>query len=117
VAALRAHRRAQDAARPRAETSRGHRGFVFCTGDGRPLDWRSVSRAFKALLRRAELPDVPFHALRHTAATLLIAQGVHPKVMQERLGHSSAATTLDLYGHLLPGLGREAAARLDDLLA
>ena len=70
-----------------------------------------------ALLRRAGLPDVPCHALRHTAAPRLIAQGVHPQVMQERLGHGSAATTLDRYGHLLLGLGREAAARLDALLA
>ena len=60
---------------------------------------------------------MPFRALRHTAATLLIAQGGHPKVMQERLAHASAATTLAPYGHLLPGLGREAAARLDTLLS
>ena len=59
---------------------------------------------------------MPCHALRHAAATPLIAPGVHPKVLEVRLGHGSAATTLDLYGHLLPGLGREAAARLDALL-
>jgi integrase len=60
---------------------------------------------------------VPFRPLRHTAATLLIAQGGHPKVMQARLAHASAATTLDPYGHLLPGLGQEAVARLNALLA
>ena len=75
-----------------------------------------MSRACKDLLRRAALPAVPSHALRHTAVALLIRQGVHPKVMQERLGHSSAATTLDYYGHLLPGLGRDAAVQLDALL-
>lgn len=112
VAALRDHRRAREGRRP----APGHHEPVFCTGAGRPLCWRNVSRAFAALLDDAALPRVPFHALRHTAATLLIAQGVHPKVMQERLGHSSAATTLDYYGHLLPGLGRDAAAKLDVLL-
>lgn len=117
VVALRAHRAAWGdmGALPRME--RGRDWIVFCTRDGQPLNWRSVSRAVKALLRRAGLPPVPFHALRQTAATLLITQGVHPKVMQERLGHASAATTLDMYGHFLLGVGRDAAECLDMLLA
>lgn len=113
VAMLRSHRREREE-RPPAP---GHYEPVFCTSTGKPLCWRNVSRVFKAQLRQAALPAVPFHALRHTAVALLIRQGVHPKVIQERLGHGSAATTLDYYGHLLPGLGRDAAARLDALLA
>jgi integrase len=68
-------------------------------------------------LTRAGLPDVPFHALRHTAATLLLLQGIHPKVVQERLGHSNTSMTLDTYSHLIPSMGRDAADKLDALLA
>lgn len=60
---------------------------------------------------------MPFHALRHTAATLLLLQGIHPKVVQERLGHSTIAMTLDTYSHLIPTMGRDAADKLDALLA
>ena len=55
--------------------------------------------------------------MRHTAATLLLLQGVHPKVVQERLGHATISMTLDTYSHLIPSLGRDAADRLDTLLA
>ena len=68
------------------------------------------------LLKRAGLPMIRFHDLRHTAATLLLAQGVHPKIVQERLGHSQISLTLDTYSHILPGMGREAASKLDALL-
>jgi integrase len=59
---------------------------------------------------------VPFHALRHTAATLALEAGVNPKVVQERLGHSSITLTLDTYSHAVPTLGRDAAARGDALV-
>ena len=58
-----------------------------------------------------------FHDLRHTAATLLLAQGVHPKVVQEMLGHSTVSLTLDTYSHVIPGLQEEAAAKMEALLA
>jgi len=60
---------------------------------------------------------VSFHALRHTNATLLLLGGVHPKLVQERLGHSNISMTLDIYSHVLPRLGREAADKLEALLA
>jgi integrase len=60
---------------------------------------------------------IRFHDLRHTAATLLLGQGVHPKIVQERLGHSPIAITLDTYSHVLPSMRRDAAQRLDDLLS
>lgn len=98
-------------------TPHPHR-LVFTTADGLPLRRANLHRrSFKPLLRRAGVPDVPFHALRHTAATLLLAAGVNPKIVQERLGHSTVTLTLDTYSHAVPTLGRDAAARLDALLA
>jgi integrase len=91
--------------------------LVFCTHRGRALSQRNVLREFKRLLVRAGVRDVPFHALRHTHATLLLMQGVHPKVVQERLGHANISMTLDVYSAYLPTLGRAAAEGFDVLLA
>ncbi len=90
---------------------------MFCTHRGKPLGWRNVTCEFKRLLVKAGLPDVAFHALRHTNATLLLLQGVHPKIVAERLGHSTVSMTMDIYSHVLPRMGREVAAKLDALLA
>ena len=90
--------------------------WVFCDTKGGPIHKQNlVRRSFKPLLKEAELPDIRFHDLRHTAATLLLAKGVHPKVVQERLGHSSVNLTLDTYSHLMPALQRDAADKLDEL--
>jgi integrase len=62
------------------------------------------------------LPDIRFHDLRNTAATLLLAEGVHPKIVQERLGHAQISMTLDTYSHMLPTMQKEAAEKLDRLL-
>ncbi len=91
--------------------------LVFCTHQGRPLGHRNVIREYTKLLQRAGIPHVEFHALRHTGATMLLLQGVNPKVVQERLGHSQISVTLDIYSHVVPSLGRDAADRLDKLLA
>ncbi len=92
-------------------------GLVFCDTQGGPLRKSNLlRRSFLPLLKRAGLPTIRFHDLRHTAATLLLAQGVHPKIVQERLGHSQISLTLDTYSHVLPGMGREAASKLDALL-
>jgi len=66
-------------------------------------------RSFVPLLARAELPQITFHDLRHTCASLLFQKNVHPKFVQELLGHASVAITLDTYSHMLPGMGTEAA--------
>jgi integrase len=91
--------------------------WVFCNLSGGP--WRRSHfhfREFKPLLKRASLPDIRFHDLRHTSATLLLSQGIHPKVVQERLGHSQISVTLDTYSHVLPTMQLEAAGKFDQLL-
>jgi hypothetical protein len=90
--------------------------LIFCTDRGRPLNWRNVTREYKRFLGRAGLPDVRFHDLRHSNATILAAAGVPLKVIQERLGHSDPRTTLAFYGHVTPAMGKEAAQKLGELL-
>lgn len=76
--------------------------FIFRSRTGGPIDPDNVDRAFKRHLALAGLPEIRFHDLRHTHASLLIAAGVHPKAIQARLGHASIATTLNTYGHVMP---------------
>lgn len=90
-------------------------GRVFSSKFGGLLTGHLMSQALREVRRRAGLPGVTFHTLRHTYASLLIREGAHPKVIQTLLGHSSIRTTLDLYGHLFPGMGREMADRLNAL--
>jgi len=68
------------------------------------------------LLKKAGLPDIRFHYLRHTAATLMLQGNIHPKVVQERLGHSSINLTLNTYSHVLPNMQEDAANQIDSLL-
>lgn len=84
--------------------------LVFSHHNGKPLRPNSISRAFETIARSVGLGGARLHDLRHAHATILLQQGVHPKIVQERLGHSSVSTTLDIYSHVLPGL-QEAAAR------
>ncbi|QDU28506.1 Putative prophage phiRv2 integrase [Anatilimnocola aggregata] len=92
-------------------------GYVFCNYHGGPLRRSHFHfRHFKPLLVRANLPEIRFHDLRHTSATLLLSQGVHPKVVQERLGHSQISVTMDTYSHVLPSLQLEAAGKFDQML-
>ncbi len=72
-----------------------------------------VKRSFKPLIRKAGVPEIRFHDLRHTHATLLLQQGVNPKLVQERLGHSSIGLTLDTYSHVLPNMQKQVARELD----
>lgn len=89
--------------------------WVFTAPDGGPLRKENVIRkSFRPLLKRAGLSaNLHFHDLRHSTATRLLVQGVHPKVVQDRLGHSSITVTLDTYSHAIPSLGREAADLFD----
>jgi len=91
-------------------------GFVCCWDDGTHYRPDYITHAFPKLLKKLELPKIPFHNLRHTHASLLLLKGVHPKVVQERLGHSSISITLDTYSHLMPSMQKEAAEKIDDVL-
>ncbi len=83
-----------------------------------PIDKANLLRgSFWPLLERAGLPHMRFHDLRHSCASLLLAEGVHPKVVQEMLGHSSISVTLDIYSHVLPSMQADAAEKMDRLLA
>ncbi len=76
----------------------------------------NMFKIFKSVLKLAGLPNIRFHDLRHTAATLMLQQGVHPKIVQARLGHSDITLTLNTYSHVLPSMQEEAADKLDELL-
>ncbi len=91
--------------------------FVFAHPDGNPLDPSTVSHVFNKVIRKAGLPHICLHDLRHTHASLLLQAGVHPKVVQERLGHSSIRVTLDTYSHVVGGLQEAAAQHFDELLS
>jgi integrase len=86
--------------------------LVFCRPDGNGRDPDVVSHQFADLVRLANLPKIRLHDLRHTHATLALQAGVHPKVVQERLGHASVKVTLDTYSHVMPPMHQEAAARV-----
>jgi integrase len=116
VEALRSHRVRQLEARLAAGGRWQDRGFVFTSLVGTPLDPRNVTRKFKALLAAAKLPNIRLHDLRHSCATLLLAQGVSPRVVMETLGHSQISLTLNTYTHVLPALQRDAAARMNAVL-
>lgn len=90
-------------------------GLVFTNSFGGPLATRTLHTQFKANLSRAGLPNIRFHDLRHSCASLLVAQGVHPRVVMEILGHSTIALTMNTYAHVLPQAQREAIGLLDSL--
>ena len=115
---LRDHRKRQIEERLKYAGLWQETGLVFTSTMGTPLNRHNVfRRSFKPLLRRAGLPDIPFHALRHSFATLMLSSREHPKVVQEMLGHSRINTTLDFYSHVLPDMQREAVDRLDVMLS
>ncbi len=91
-------------------------GLVFPSEIGTPLEERNVLRRFQNICKANELPKLRVYDLRHTHASLLIHEGVHPKRISERLGHSSIKLTMDTYGHLFEGSDRDSAAKMEKLL-
>ena len=117
VDALRAHH-ARQAERRLKATEWEDNDLVFPNGAGRPWEVGNLKgRNFWPLLRKAGLPLIRFHDTRHTAATLLLLQGIHPKVVSEMMGHATVSITLDLYSHVLPEMQQEATAAMERLLS
>jgi integrase len=117
VRALRAHRARQAQDRLVAGMSWTDQELVFTNRSGRPIEPILLHRDYKALLKKAGLPTtLRFHDLRHSAASLLLAQGVHPRAIMELLGHSSISVTMNVYGHVMPAMMRDVAERMDALL-
>ncbi|MNY39737.1 Transposase [compost metagenome] len=114
---LKLHHKKQVENRHAAGPTWQEHGLVFAALNGGPLRLENLTRRhFKPTLKAAELPEIRVYDLRHTSATMLLAGGVNPKVVSERLGHSSVAFTLDRYAHVLPGMQEQAANTLQGLL-
>jgi integrase len=95
---------------------KGNEQNVFLSSAGTAKEPRNLVREFKALLKKSDLPDVRFHDLRHTAASLMLMSGMPVMRIARQLGHAKPSTTLDIYGHLIPGLEVEAAERIDQIV-
>jgi integrase len=116
VDALRAHRVHQLEERLAGGERWHDSGLVFTSRTGAPLDERNVTRIFQRFLAAAELPRVRFHDLRHSCASLLLAEGVAPRVVMEILGHSQISITMDTYSHVMPALSQDAVDRVAALV-
>jgi integrase len=116
VAALREHRRRQAEERLQAGTGWVDSGLIFCGVDGGPLHPERFTRRFSERLRQVGLPPIRLHDLRHGWATMALAAGVHPKIVQERLGHANIGITLDIYSHVTATLHGEAAEKVAELV-
>jgi len=116
VAALHRHCERQAEERAWAGSRWQESGLVFTTAIGTPLNQPNLRRAFCALLDRAGLPMIRFHDLRHSAASLLLAQGASPRVIMETLGHANIGITMNLYTHVMPALLQETAAMMNRVL-
>lgn len=114
---LNRHREAQVQQRKRLGEKYVDNDLVFCQRNGEPLHGHNITQGnLRRVLKKAGLPRIRFHDLRHCHATHMLRQGENPKVVQERLGHSTPAFTLAVYSHVLPGMQNEAARRLEERL-
>ena len=112
---LKEHRIRQLEVKAKAQDAWHEMDIVFSSQVGTYMEPGNMYLWFKALLKSAELPNIRFHDLRHSAATILFVMGVHPKVVQELLGHSSISITMDTYSHILPSMQSEAMSKMDTL--
>jgi len=114
VKALESHRECQHEEKLRLPDLWKENGLVFTTAIGTPMDRVNlVKRSFKPLMGRTRLPQIRFHDLRHTFATLLLSRGTHPKVVQEMLGHADISQTMDTYSHVLPDMQKGAVSEIE----
>jgi integrase len=114
VEALKAHRARQAEVRLKAGSLYQDEVLVFASEIDTPLEPSNIDRrSFKPLLKKAGLPNIRFHDLRHTCATVLLSQGVNPKFVQELLGHADIKLTLGTYSHFLPSMGEQTANAME----
>jgi integrase len=113
---LKVHRTTQLSERPGTAAQGAEWDLVFTRPDGAPLDGTVVTHQFHRLLDRARLPQRRFHDLRHSCATLMLAQGLPARVVMDVLGHPQIALTMNTYTHVLPELKQDAARRMNDLM-
>ena len=116
IAALREQKKRQAEERLQMGAAWIDHGLVFCRADGTPLHPERFTRSFSERVRQLELPPIRLHDLRHGWATMALAAGVHPKIVQERLGHANVAITLGIYSHTTAGLHGDAATKVADLV-
>ena len=116
IKALRLHRARQSQERLAAGSDWHDLGLVFTTLNGTPIEKSNLYRHFKTILEDAKLPSIRFHDLRHSTASLLLAQGTSPRVIMDLLGHSKISTTMDTYAHVMPAMMQDAADSMDKLL-
>ena len=114
VEVLLRHKVQQEEQRKESAGAWVERDSVFATAKGNYIALTTLRRALNSILKKAGLPHLRFHDLRHSAATILLSRGTHPKVVQEILGHSQIAMTLDVYSHVLPSMQEDVTKRWDD---
>ncbi len=112
---LKQHRLQQLEWRLKAGAAWQEHDLVFCGLHGNYLNPRYILKMFARVLKEAGLPHLRFHDLRHSAATILLSMGVHPKVVQEILGHSTISMTMDTYSHVLPSIQKDAMEKWSDV--
>lgn len=116
ISLLREHMNDQQGERIAAEDQWQENGLIFSTTLGTPIDPSNLRRDFKKILVEAGLPEIRFHDLRHTAASLLLIKNISPIVVSRRLGHSKPSITLDVYGHYVQSMQSEAAELIDEMV-
>lgn len=114
VEVLSLHKARQEELRRESAEAWIDRDLIFATAEGNYLALTTLRRAFNSVLKQAGLPHMRFHDLRHSAATILLSRGTHPKVVQEILGHSQISMTLDVYSHVLPSMQDDVSKGWDD---
>ena len=115
MSSLRDHLGRQKLERTAAGVAWVESGYVFVDESGEPLLPQRITKMFAAAIARADVPTIRLHDVRHTMATNAFAAGVHPKVVQEQLGHSTIAVTMDTYSHVPQAVRRESAGRIAEL--
>lgn len=116
VSLLRRHRSEQDVLRASLGSDWQDNDLVFPGPTGKPIGDKPIRRIFRLACEKAEVPEIRLHDLRHTTATLLLKAGINPKIVSERLGHSSVALTLNTYTHVIESMQRDAADKLGQIL-